>query len=214
MSWYEVIKDFQELVGVAVGFIGVILTLLYTAKLARDQRQHEADLARRRRQHESLELGRGLLVELAQMRANIQHLAQKEFKEDQKKDRVVLPIYATPIFDANVQHIGRLPGASVPIVVSAYLQIQRLREFMRSSALDKDAQHYLQLPVAQIGSIQQQSRVVSGRLSQAIEKLMAELGDHGLPVEELEWPLTVSDGQVPEPVGRQAPDGVHSYAQQ
>jgi uncharacterized protein involved in propanediol utilization len=52
MSWHEVIKDFQELVGVAVGFIGVILTLLYTAELARDQRQHEADLARRQRQQE------------------------------------------------------------------------------------------------------------------------------------------------------------------
>ena len=198
MSWYEVIKEFQELIGVAVGFTGVILTLLYTAKLARDQRQHEADLARQQRQQESLERGRGLLVELSQMRANIQHLAKKEFNEDQRKDRVVLPIYATPIFDANVQHIGRLPGASVPIVVSAYLQIERLGEFMRSSALDKAAEHYLQLPVAHIGYVQQQCRIVAGRLGQAIEKLMAALGDHGLPVEELEWPLTVSDGPVPD----------------
>lgn len=198
MSWYEVIREFQELIVGGVGFFGVILTLLYTARLAREQRQQEADLARDQRRQETLELGRGLLVELSQMRANIQHLANKQFKEEQKKDRVVLPIYETPIFDANVHRIGSLPGAAVPIVVSAYLQIQRLREFMRSSALDKEAEHYLQLPIAYIGYVQQQSRVVGGRLSQAIDILVAALGEHGLPVEDLEWPLKVSGGRQPD----------------
>ena len=186
MFWYDAIKDFQELIIGAVGFLGVIWAIRSNARIAREQRQQEA-----------LELGRGLLVELSQMRANIQQLANKTFSSEQKKERVVLPIYETPIFDANAQHIGRLPGASVPVVVSAYLQVQRLRAFMRSSSQDKDAQHYLQLPIAHIGYVQQQCRVVADRLGEAINKLMQALGDHGLPVEELEWPLTVSDGPDP-----------------
>lgn len=199
MSVYDYIKDFQELIGVGVGFLGVILTLLYTAKQARDQRAHEARLARDQQDGEALVLCRGILTELSQMRANIQHLANKQFKPDDKKDRVVVPIYTTPIFDGNVQHVGRLPGPSVPIVVSAYLQIQRLREFMRSASIDKEAEHYLQIPVAGIGFVQQQCQHVAGRLTEAIDKLLAEVGGHGLPVEDLDWPLaTRPDAPPPE----------------
>lgn len=199
MPLYDFIRDFQELIVGAVGFGGVIWTLRSGARQARDQRELEARLAAEQRHQETLDLCRGILTELSQMRANIQHMAKKQFKPDEMKSRVVSPIFATPIFDGNVHHVGRLPGPAVPIVVSAYLQIQRLREFMRSMSIDKEAEHYFQIPITSMGYVQRQCQHVAGRLTEAIDKLLNEVGDHGLPVEDLDWPLTTRpDAAAPE----------------
>ncbi|WP_170402865.1 hypothetical protein [Ruegeria arenilitoris] len=44
---YEIIKDFQTLIGAAVGFAGVIITMIVQGKQARAQRRSEAETAAR-----------------------------------------------------------------------------------------------------------------------------------------------------------------------
>lgn len=175
MSWCDFIRDFQELIGIAVGFLGVIATLFVTAYLARRQHALEAGLVYDQRQHEAIVLSRGLLVELTHARRSIHSIAN--YQDTQSADKMILPLYRTPIFDANGQNIGRLPGNSAPIVVRAYHQIQTLWDGVRWAAIEEKADNVFTVPISKVPPIQDKARHVVKRLDEAIEALAQEVGD-------------------------------------
>ena len=127
---FHLLEEFQTGVATLIvgmlGFAGVIITLVVNARITRRD-------AREARRHERETLARALLAELSSHRQSVKKNVEDMEKTNMGTGQFLVPaIIETPVFDANVSHLGRLSAAQVGLVLDAYLV---LKEYNRSLVL-------------------------------------------------------------------------------
>ncbi len=116
------LERFQAGIVGIVGFLGVIVTLIVNAWIARS-RDRDA------RNHERRSLSRALLAELRSYRQSVAGSVEGLAKDDLADGDLLIPSTGpTPVFDAYVGKLGLLDSETVSPVVNAYTV---LKEFDR-----------------------------------------------------------------------------------
>lgn len=118
--WFQ---TYQTAIVGAVGFLGVILTLVANAAIARRQ-------GREAREHETSVVVRALRAELRSCREAARE-ALDGFS-DGSSNELLVPPTETRVFDANISRLGLLPTDALDTVLVAFLA---LKEFDRALVL-------------------------------------------------------------------------------
>jgi len=113
MDW---LNNYQTLIGVVVGFTGVILTLWYNAKTARDQRDEE-------REHERKALRVALIAEL-QINRNALEEKSRQIRENSSMGALVPTDRMDGAYQSFLPRIGLLSKGEVNKVMEAYLSLE------------------------------------------------------------------------------------------
>ena len=116
MDW---LNNYQTLIGVVVGFTGVILTLWYNAKTARDQRDEE-------REHERKALRAALIAELQINRYALEENSRqlKENPPTERREAYMPTDRMDGAYQSFLPRIGLLSEGEVSKVMRAYLSLE------------------------------------------------------------------------------------------
>lgn len=116
ITWYELFKDFQTLIVGLAGFIGVVITLAWNARLER-RAEHEALRQRR------LSVISAIAAELSLYEATFGRIIEYI---DEFSDEIVVPRMRLRHFDAVVDEIGLLGLDLSSSVLNAIFAIEEI----------------------------------------------------------------------------------------
>ncbi len=167
MTLWTVIETFQNLLVGAVGFAGVIITLLVNAKIARDRRRDERD-------HERATLRTALAEELNINRESLQGNLNslRELPPDGKKETFVPTDPMDDAYRSFVPKIGLLTETEVHRVMNAYLYLRTYtaRLFLIGVPPDTSPRH-VQVPPEKLGRLKAEMEAAIPIIEQAREVL-------------------------------------------
>lgn len=121
---YSAIKDFQSLLVGAVGFVGVIVTLLVNSGLAR--RQHTRQV-----EHDATVLRLALRAELETIRDLLRDWLETFDDPDGGKGLFTPFASVTDVYERSLGQLGLLKEYEIHAVMYAYLPIRQLPEVLK-----------------------------------------------------------------------------------
>lgn len=172
MGMWIWIEKFQTLIVGVIGVAGVIVTLLYNAKVARDQRRDERD-------HEREALRVALIEELQINRRSLKENSDK-LREDPPNERGGAYVPTDPMDDAYrsfVPKIGLLSQEEVSKVMEAYLSLQtyNAKLFLLGVPVNTSPRH-AKVPAENCTALADLQEVMIGPIDEAIEALTRARG--------------------------------------
>jgi hypothetical protein len=169
MTFWTVLEDYQTLIVGALGFAGVISTLRYNARLAREQRRDE-------RSHERQALRAALIEELQINReAAVENAASlKEEPETGPRDAFVPTDPMDDAYRAFIGRIGLLSRAEVGKVMRAYLLLRTCgTRLLLIGVPPATGENYVRVPSENVGRLAQLLEVPVRSIDEAIEVMEA-----------------------------------------
>jgi hypothetical protein len=118
-SWYQLFKDFQNILLGLIGFIGVIITLVVNAYLARATGAEAIE-------HQRKALRVALAEELRQIKTGLSERLEAFNDPHQPAAVLIAPMLATDIYSTVVKDIGLLQPDQAQAVIRAYATVRRL----------------------------------------------------------------------------------------
>jgi hypothetical protein len=159
-DWYDVMKDFQLFAVCVVGFTGVILTLLISARQARTARTETIE-------HQRRALRVAVVEELKQIKAGLSERLDAIQDPHLAAPVLLAPMLATEIFSMVVKDIGLLRTDQAQAVILAYASVHRL-DMNLSFHNETDARGYVRVE----GSTEQLTSIL---LTTAIQRVQLAL---------------------------------------
>lgn len=196
----EVLSQWQTLIGALVGFGGVIITLLFNAKLAR---MTESLTREREMKTLCVALQQELLEYRKALGEQTRALQDMEFPGAQSNEHIELyPLIFRQVFDANIERLGLLRPEQVSATLQAYNRQQSLVRALRdySQSYQEDGAIYIKADRAHVVSLWYE--IADGYMTTAIRSLGGPDWKEPHPVEEEGDDMTVA------PLPRLVPSGM------
>ena len=187
----EFLSQWQTLIGAVLGFGGVIVTLLFNAKLARRSesltREREIKTLCVALQQELLEY-RKALVE--QTRA----LHDMEFAGPQSNEQLIdlYPLIFRQVFDANIERLGLLRPEQVSATLQAYNRQQSLVRVLKASSQSYQDDGAIHIEADRAHVVCGWYEIADGYMTTAIRSLGGPDWKEPRPVEEVGDDMTVA----------------------
>lgn len=153
----------MEILSMFVGFAGVILTLVFNARMAR--RQQERQWAEGRRA-----VREGLIVELQSL-YDMLHGNIKTLEKEGEPRPVMFIKPEIPIYLASLTHLGRLTDSEVAAVFAAYQAFLGQEQAIRSLLSDQIRGEAYRIPVKNLPQCKEILDPVLPKIKKALEEL-------------------------------------------
>lgn len=167
MAFWDALETYQTIVVGVVGFGGVIITIWFNAKIARDERRSERD-------HERYTLRVALIAELKINRDSLTDSMNKlrEHSSDTKGEAFIPTDLMNHAFQANVPRIGVLSEDEVGKAMEAYLTLETFNAslFLLGVSVPNSPQH-VKVPGTNLQTIAQMQESVCLQVEAAIDAL-------------------------------------------
>ena len=161
----------MEILGIVVGFTGVILTLFFNAWLARRQQERQWDADRRA-------LRTRLIVELQDrydtLHRGIQDLdnsVKAREKDGDPQAMMCIKFSEASIYTASLTHLGRLTGSEADAVFAAYKALSVQDKKVQSMLSDQILEEAYRIPEKNYALYGRALAPVLPRIEKALEEL-------------------------------------------
>jgi hypothetical protein len=196
------LNAWQTLIGALVGFGGVIVTLVYNAKVARD-----TDSLTRKREIESLcvAVQQELLEYKKALNEQIDALHGME-SSGPPSDEQLIELHALifrQVFDANIQRLGQLGPEQVRDTLQAYNRQQSLVLSLKAYSQSYRDHKAIHIKSDRMQEVVEHYEIASGYVSAAIRSLGGpDWKDPSPPVEQKDWEVDMDVVPLPRWVGK------------